>query len=253
MSSIPSGTTVVANCANCAGPLEPGTKFCPGCGVATGTLQVPAPVVKPSIVVSSKPATDEISEMERIAAAHPEDESYQKLLAVQLHDDAMKDWWRNPEDGQNLCTSIGQIRHARMQLNRAAALQFNDPELRASIEKLRKVTDSMEQREYTGNWVQIVILGLFYIFPGVIWWYVNRRPAFLINLDYKKSIETGKHPGAGAKMGGAMEKVSDFFDSVTGGWGGWFALAFMVIFSPIFMLLAFKQNYLDVKREYEGS
>jgi len=54
-------------------------------------------------------------------------------------------------------------------------------------------------------------------------------------------------------MGGAMEKVSDFFDSVTGGWGGWFALAFMVIFSPVFMILAYKQNYLDVKKEYQVS
>jgi hypothetical protein len=54
-------------------------------------------------------------------------------------------------------------------------------------------------------------------------------------------------------MGGAMEKVSNFFDSVTGGWGGVFALIFMVVFSPVFMILAYKQNYLDVKKEYDVS
>jgi hypothetical protein len=50
-----------------------------------------------------------------------------------------------------------------------------------------------------------------------------------------------------------MERVSNFFDSVTGGWGSLFALAFMIIFSPIFMVLAFKHNYLDVQKEYEIS
>jgi hypothetical protein len=87
----------------------------------------------------------------------------------------------------------------------------------------------------------------------VIWWYVNRRPAFLINRDYVREIQTGKHPGAGAKMGGAMEKVSNFFDSVTGGWGWIFSLVFMVVFSPVFMILAYKQNYLDAKKEYDVS
>ena len=80
--------------------------------------------------------------------------------------------------------------------------------------------------------------------------YVNRRPAFLMNRDYVKYSETGKHPSVGARMGGAMERVSNFFDSITGGWGAWFALGFMVVFSPIFMIIAYKQNYIDVKKEY---
>ncbi len=165
----------------------------------------------------------------------------------------MKDWWQDPKDGRYLCTSWQQIQHAKTQLTRAASLRFHDPQLRTDIEKLRQLTDSMEVREYTGNWLQVVILGFFGIFPGVIWWVVNRRPVFLINRDYVRELQTGKHPGAGAKMGGAMEKVSNFFDEATGGWGGWFALAFMVIFSPIFMILAFKQNYLDIHKEYSAS
>jgi hypothetical protein len=40
---------------------------------------------------------------------------------------------------------------------------------------------------------------------------------------------------------------------VTGGWGWIFSLVFMVVFSPVFMILAYKQNYLDVKRDFELS
>jgi hypothetical protein len=198
-------------------------------------------------------AVDDITALERMVIEHPGDESYQKLLAIQLHDDAIRDWWKDPKDGHYLCTSWRQIRHARQQLDRATALKFNDAKVRADLAETRQLVESMDKRQYTGNWVQIVILGIFYIFPGWIWWYVNRRPTFLINRDYVKFSETGKHPSVGAKMGGAMEKVSNFFDSVTGGWGGWFALGFMIVFSPVFMIIAYKQNYLDVKKEYEIS
>jgi len=253
MSSATSGINAATYCAGCGTSLEPGARFCPKCGAAINAANAQANAPFPSAAISATLPTDEIAELERIAGEHPEDESYQKLLAVQLHDDAMKDWWKDPKDGQYLCTSFQQIQHARTQLNRAASLQFNDTQLRNSIENLRRLTETMAKRQYTGNWLQIVILGLFYIFPGVIWWYVNRRPAFLINHDYVREIQTGKHPGAGAKMGGAMEKVSNFFDSVTGGWGWIFSLVFMVVFSPVFMILAYKQNYLDVKRDFELS
>lgn len=253
MSSATSGINVGSYCAGCGTSLEPGARFCPKCGAAVNAANAQANAPLPSAAISATVPTDEIAELERIAGEHPEDVSYQKLLAVQLHDDAMKDWWKDPKDGQYLCTSFQQIQHARTQLNRAASLQFNDTQLRNSIENLRRLTETMAKRQYTGNWLQIVILGLFYIFPGVIWWYVNRRPAFLINHDYVREIQTGKHPGAGAKMGGAMEKVSNFFDSVTGGWGWIFSLVFMVVFSPVFMILAYKQNYLDVKKEYDVS
>lgn len=253
MSSATTGINVASYCPGCGTSLELGVRFCPKCGAAVNGVNAQVNASLPSAVISATLPTDEIAELERIAGEHPEDESYQKLLAVQLHDDAMKDWWKDPKDGQYLCTSFQQIQHARTQLTRAAALRFHDPQLRTDIEKFRKLADDMEQRQYTGNWLQIVILGLFWIFPGVIWWYVNRRPAFLINRDYVREIQTGKHPGAGAKMGGAMEKVSNFFDSVTGGWGWIFSLIFMVVFSPVFMILAYKQNYLDVKKEYQVS
>ncbi len=253
MALAPPGPGVSGFCTHCGNSVQPGAKFCPKCGSATSGG--PPQPTGPTLVAATglRPGANEIADLERMVTEHPGDQSYLKLLAVQLHDDALRDWWKDPKDGQYLCTSARQIQHGRRQLGRAASLIFTDTKLRADIEKTRQLVESMDERRYTGNWFQIVILGIFYIFPGAIWWYVNRRPAFLINRDYVKYVETGKHPSAGAKMGGAMEKVSNFFDSITGGCGGWFALAFMIIFSPIFMVLAYKQNYLDVKREYEIS
>jgi hypothetical protein len=244
MASMPTSSNNAAFCNQCGNPLQPSGAFCPSCGSAIGARPTQSVGTTGPTLVAAK-SLNEITGLERAIA----DESYQKLLAVHLHDDAMRDWWKDPKDGQYLCTSVRQIQYARQQLNRASALKFDDLKLRADLEKMLQLVNTMEKRQYTGTWFQVVILGLFYLFPGVIWWYVNRRPVFLINRDYIKYAMTGKSPSSGAKMGGAMEKVSNFFDSITGGWGGWFALAFMVICSPIFMILAFKQNYIDVKKE----
>jgi hypothetical protein len=254
MSSGPTRASSILHCTQCGSPAEPDTRFCEDCGTAI-SAPVPRPPSppKPHAGFRGKPASDETAELEALVALHPDDETYQKLLAVQLHDHALKDWWKDPKTGNLLCTTVEQIQHARKQLDRAAALRFNDPALRAGLEKLRRTVESQEARKYTGNWFQIVLLGIFYIFPGWIWWYVNRRPEFMLNRDYMKYVKTGKEPGALAKMGGSAEKVSNFFDSATGGWGFVFAFIFMFICSPIMMLLAYKENYIDVKKEYESS
>ena len=132
-------------------------------------------------------------------------------------------------------------------------MQFDDPALRKHIQDGLQLVDAMEARKYTGTWLMVVVLGIFYIVPGVIWWYVNRRPGYLINGDYMIHLKTGKHAGAAAKMGGLQGKVYEFFENVGGNWGGLMGLVFMltigVILSPLFMILAYKQNYLDVKTQ----
>jgi len=99
----------------------------------------------------------------------------------------------------------------------------------------------------------VIVLGFFYIVPGVIWWYVNLRPRYLINRDYMRHVQTGKHSGAAAKMGGLQGKVYDFFENASGEWGWLLGLVFMltvgVVLSPVFMVLAYKENYLDPKKE----
>jgi hypothetical protein len=46
---------------------------------------------------ATKPVQGDISALEENVARNPSDESYRKLLAVALHDDAMKDWWRDSD------------------------------------------------------------------------------------------------------------------------------------------------------------
>ena len=55
----------------------------------------------------------------------------------------------------------------------------------------------------------MVVWGLFYVIPGVVFWLAFRRPLYLINMDYVDHMRTGKHIGAGARIGGAMGKVYD--------------------------------------------
>ena len=254
MSSSAARASSIRHCSQCGSPVEPDIRFCEDCGTAINApIPQPPTPPRPSAGFPRKPASDETAELEALVAQNPDDESFQKLLAIQLHDHALKDWWKDPKTGNLLCTTVQQIKHARRQLDRTSALHFDDPDLRASLERLRQTVDSMEQRKYTGNWFQVVLLGFFYILPGWIWWYVNRRPEFMLNRDYMKYLRTGKEPSALAKMGGSAEKVSNFFDSATGGWGFVFAFIFMFICSPIMMILAYKENYLDVKKEYESS
>jgi len=193
-----------------------------------------------------------IPELEQLVAEHPNDETYRKLLAVALHDDAMKDWWEDPADKKLLCVTYEGVEYAKNQLRRANELQFNDSTLRQHIGGGIQLANSMEGRKFVGSWLMVVALGFFGVAPGVVWWYVNRRPCYLINKDYMAHSVTGKHQGAAAKMGGVQGKIYEFFENAGGEWGWLFGLFFMltigVILSPVFMAIAYKENYLDVSK-----
>jgi len=239
-------------CSHCGNRFDAGVKFCAGCGRPAAPVGgAPAGAMPPPIVAVAQ--ADDIATLEGNVAEHPDDESYRKLLAVALHDDAMNGWWEDPEDKSLLCVSRQGLNHARAQLTRANQLQFNDPELRGHIQDKLRLVDSMEARKYTGTKLMIVVLGIFYVIPGVIWWYVNRRPGYLINRDYMMHYKTGKHGGASARMGGVQGKIYEFCEKINEDWGWLLGLFFMltigVILSPIFMILAYKQNYMDPKKE----
>lgn len=91
-------------CAHCGNRLDSRVKFCAGCGkpagAASGAVVSPAP---PAFGAVSH--ADDIGVLERKIAEHPGDEAYRKLLAVALHDDALKYWWQDPEDNDLLCVS----------------------------------------------------------------------------------------------------------------------------------------------------
>jgi hypothetical protein len=232
-------------CKHCGNPMPSGARFCTACGGAVG---VPQPK-KDNDSQSSVVGTSDIASLERSAHEHPDDESYQKLLAVALHDEALANCERDPKDGSLLFSSIQQIRNAREQLTSALALKFNDPQLRSNLEAALKDVNKMEQRKFVGSWFLVIVWGLFYIIPGVAVWAAFRRPRYLMNRDYLDHLRTGKHIGAGARIGGAMGKVYDFCDKISPEWGWIFGLAIFVMLSPIFVLLGFKENYMDVKKE----
>jgi zinc-ribbon domain len=237
-----------AFCSKCGERLESDVRFCPKCGAST--LSGSATVLDSE---SSGSVLDDISTLEIAVAEHPNDESYRNLLAVALCDDSVRDWWRDPTDNTLLCVSLAGLSHARRQLARANELHFSDPSLRGQIIERLQLVNSLEKRKFAGSWLMVVILGLFYIIPGGLWWYVNRRPVYLINKDYSMHKRTGKLPTVAAKMGGLQGKVYDFFERTSTEWGWLLGLVFMltigVVLSPIFMVLAYKQNYLDTKKE----
>lgn len=243
-------------CPKCGAKLSAGAKFCPKCGAPASAAPPRASSgVTLSIPQANTPAGGELATLEESVARNPNDETVRKLLAVALHDDAMKDWWCDPEAKDNkkwLCVSLEGLNHSRKQLERASALKFNDPALRKQIDESLRLVDSMAERKFSGTWLMVVVLGFFYFIPGILWWYVNRRPRYLINRDYMTHYKTGKHSVAAAKMGGLQTKVYDFFEKIGGDWGWLMGLFFMltvgVVLSPIFMVMAYKENYIDTKK-----
>ena len=72
----------------------------------------------------------------------------------------------------------------------------------------------MEKRQFVGTWFMVIVLGFFGIFPGVIWWYVNRRLGYLMSRDYMIHAKTGKLAGATARLGGIQAKIYEFFENI---------------------------------------
>jgi hypothetical protein len=234
-------------CSHCGNRLDSGVKFCAGCGKPTGTASGAVVSAAPPPLVAVGHA-DDISILERNVAEHPDDEAYRKLLAIALHDDAMKDWWKDPEDNNLLCVSWEGLTHARKQLMRANGLEFNDPELRRHIQERLRLVDSMGKRQFVGSWFMVIVLGFFAIFPGVIWWYVNRRLGYLMNRDYMTHAKTGKLTGATARLGGIQARIYEFFENI--GQFGWvIGFFFTLLLSPLFAILAYKENYWDVRQQ----
>jgi uncharacterized Zn finger protein (UPF0148 family) len=244
-------------CENCGKNLPDTAVFCPACGESTGTEPDPRTPPASANPIHLAPAPDasdgdEIVSLMRSVAQNPDDESYTKLLAIALHDDAMKEWWEDLKGKSLVCVSRESLVHAQKQLKRASELRSNDPEVRKEIEKTARLVASMEERKFAGSWLMVVVLSFFVFIPGIVWWYVNRRPRYLINRDYMMHAKTGKHIGAAQKMGGLQGKVYEFFEKLSDDWGWLMGLGFMltvgVVLSPIFMILAYKENYLDLKK-----
>jgi len=63
-----------------------------------------------------------------------------------------------------------------------------------------------------------------------------------MNRDYSTHARTGKVAGATARLGGHSAQIYEFFENF--GQFGWvIGFFFMLFLSPIFAILAYKENY----------
>jgi hypothetical protein len=167
-------------------------KFCPKCGASRAAAKT-----KDDLEIGT--GESELAALEKSVAQEPTNDGFKQRLALAYHDDALRFWVRDPEEQDKyLCVSREGIEYARKQITRAANLNVGDAHVRGTVEKTIRLVNTMEERQFAGSWLMVVVLGLFYIIPGLLWWYVNRRPQYLINRDYIEHLRTGKHAGAGA-------------------------------------------------------
>jgi hypothetical protein len=103
-------------------------------------------------------------------------------------------------------------------------------------------------RQFKGSWAFVIIFGLFYIIPGVLWWFVSRRRGYRINRDIHDIVEMGK---ADALVGG---EVGAYYSALPPGFKGlayslprygvWIAI---LILSPFTFCYLLYDNYLSEK------
>jgi Flp pilus assembly protein TadD len=182
--------------------------------------------------------------LERCASEDPDNKSYQEFLAVAYHDGMIESWWKTPE-GNYLCCSKAQADQAREIIRKAKALNFDNEELRAVILKSERMVEDLYVRKFKGSWAFVVLFGLVYIVPGVLWWLVNRRPDYKINRDIKQIVEEGKKDVlVGGEVGAYFSALPPGFKWIAYSaprWGVWIAI---ICLSPFtFCYLAY-DNYL---------
>jgi hypothetical protein len=187
-----------------------------------------------------------IATLEQLVAKEPQNEEYKSQLAIALVIDSDRYDWKDPRSGGSYCISLQGLEHARKQVTRASQLQVADPALQKDIAEALREVNVLGERYYCNSWFVLVVLGLFTAgMGGVVWWYVNRRPQFLINRDAMSAIQAGKNP---EDIHGAQGKIFSFAEAAGGQWGGIVGLVAVLVFSPILAILAYKRNYLDVKK-----
>jgi len=130
--------------------------------------------------------------LEQCVKEESQNEIYQWYLAIAYHDGMISSWWKNPNDGKFYCINKVQLDNSITMIKRAKELEYDDNKLKAQINDTEKHVLSMEEREFMGSWIMVIILGLCYVVPGLVWWFVNRRPRYKINRDIYDLIELGK-------------------------------------------------------------
>jgi len=189
-----------------------------------------------SIYVRLEMFDEAIQILEQCVAQEPNNEAYQWFLAIAYHDGMMVKWWKNPDGDSYYCISKQQADEARQTVEKIKALKFDDPEMSAQFAETEKLIQNLYTRKFVGSWVVVVFLGLFYIIPGVLWWFANRRPVYKINKDvhYSATKRGGKPVYA---LPPALQWLVDLFP-------GWGALIVVIALSPISLFYSLYDNYI---------
>ena len=180
--------------------------------------------------------------LERCVREEPGNQSYQQALGYAYVDGMLLSWWKQGD--QYCCLSEEQALQAMAVLQKARALRFDDAELRGQLDERGKLIVSMFARQFKGSWAMVILLGLFYVVPGVLWWWVNRRPVYKINRDIHDVVE---HNKADAVVGG---ELGAYFSALPPGfkwmayrcprWMVWIAI---LMLSPFTFLYLVYDNY----------
>jgi len=191
--------------------------------------------------------------LEQCVKEEPNNKSYQWLLAVAYHEGMLTSWWRHPEDGKYYCISKEQADDATAILNKIKALNIDDNDMKKSIRETEELVRKMYERKFVGSWILVGIYSLFYVVPGVLWWFISRRTGYMINKDNYDLVEAGKMSAtvAGGEYGIYYSALPPGFKWAAG-LPRFVVWILMIILSPISFLYNAYNNYRDDTRIFVG-
>jgi len=191
--------------------------------------------------------------MEQCVKEEPTNKSYKWLLALAYHEGMLNTWWKNPEDGLFYCISKEQADNAKAILDKIKTLDVDDNDMKKSIRETEELVRKMYERKFVGSWILVGIYSLFYVVPGVLWWFISRRTGYMINKDIYDLVEAGKMSDtvAGGEYGLYYSALPPGFK-----WAAslprFVVWILMIILSPISFLYNAYNNYRDDTRIFVG-
>jgi tetratricopeptide (TPR) repeat protein len=145
-----------------------------------------------AILIKNEKYQEGIEILERCVQEEPDNASYKWYLAIAYLESRFAGWVFDPEDRTYLCISKGQADTAKALVQKAKALNVEDPELAAEIGKADAGVEDLYKRRFTGSWIMVGFWTLCYIVPGILWYLVNLRPNYKINRDIYEVTQEGK-------------------------------------------------------------
>lgn len=104
-------------------------------------------VAQASVHLQNENTTEALSIMEQIVVQHPNNKIFNTYLALALHD-ASHDRWTLLTNGRWIITREEQIQPSRRDLTRALSLDFDDAELRESLNESLEMVTRAEQMKF---------------------------------------------------------------------------------------------------------